>query len=40
MLNKPYPYPEIVTGEVWTVNETIGDQTPCTDNLNRQMYVP
>lgn len=40
MRSKPYPYPEIVTGDEWTVNETIGDQQACTDNLNKQMYVP
>ena len=41
MRNKAYPYPEIVTGENWTVNElTDTYPAPCTDNLNRQMYVP
>ena len=35
---KTYPYPQIVTGENWTVHET-HDQ-PRTDNQNRQMYVP
>ena len=35
---KTYPYPQIVTGEIWTVHET-HDQ-PRTDNQNRQMYVP
>ena len=39
--NKRYPYPQIVTGDDWTVyNTTSLDETPKTDNLNKQMYVP
>lgn len=40
MKRKAYPYPEIVTGETWSVFETHPGQTPNTDNQNRQMYVP
>tara|TARA_R100000742_G_C4278208_1_gene100769 strand:- start:1925 stop:3391 length:1467 start_codon:yes stop_codon:yes gene_type:complete len=40
-VNKAYPYPEIVTGETWTVHQTTENSPiPKTDNLNRQMYVP
>jgi hypothetical protein len=38
--NKAYPYPEIVTGDEWTVNEVFDGVTPHTDNLNKQMTVP
>ena len=38
--NKRYPYPQIVTGDDWTVyNTTSLDETPKTDNLNKQMYM-
>ena len=38
---KAYPYPEIVTGDTWSVLETTDtDPVAKTDNLNRQMYVP
>ena len=40
MNRKAYPYPEIVTGETWSVFETHPGQVPNTDNQNRQMYVP
>jgi len=40
MQNKPYPYPEIITGTEWQVRETTNGQGACTDNLNNQMYVP
>lgn len=41
MQNKAYPYPEIVTGEAWTVHQT-PDNSPAakTDNLNKNMHVP
>jgi len=38
--DKAYPYPEIVTGDKWTVNEVFDGTTPHTDNLNKQMTVP
>ena len=38
--HKAYPYPEIVTGEKWSVFETHKGQTPRVDNQNKQMYVP
>ena len=38
---KAIPYPEIVTGDTWSVLETTDtDPVAKTDNLNRQMYVP
>ena len=39
--DKAYPYPEIVTGDKWTVEGT-PDNSPAgsTDNLNKHMYVP
>ena len=39
--DKAYPYPEIVTGDKWTVEGT-PDNSPAarTDNLNKQMHVP
>lgn len=40
MQNKPYPYPEIITGTEWQVRETLNGQGACTDNLNNQMTVP
>jgi len=40
MQNKPYPYPEIITGTEWQVRETLNGQGACTDNLNYQMTVP
>ena len=40
-MTKAYPYPEIVTGEDWTIYGTndIND-VPHTDNVNRKMVVP
>ncbi len=38
---KAIPYPEIVTGDTWSVLEvTDTDPVAKTDNLNKQMYVP
>ena len=41
MQSKAYPYPEIVTGDTWTVHQT-PDNSPAasTDNLNKNMHVP
>jgi len=41
MQSKAYPYPEIVTGEAWTVHQT-PDNSPAamTDNLNKNLHVP
>ena len=40
MQSKAYPYPEIVTGDTWTVHQT-PDNSPAasTDNLNKNMHV-
>ena len=39
-MRKAYPYPEIVTGDSWQVNELMPGHTANTDNLNNQMTVP
>jgi len=40
-MTKAYPYPEIVTGEDWTVYGTSEfNSTPRTDNVNNKMVVP
>lgn len=39
-MRKAYPYPEIVTGDQWKVNELVPGDVACTDNLNKQMTVP
>ena len=39
-MHKAYPYPEIVTGDTWQVNELIPGDIASTDNLNKQMTVP
>ena len=38
--DKAYPYPEIVTGEQWTVHELFPGDTPTTNNMDNQMTVP
>lgn len=38
--DKAYPYPQIVTGDKWSVLELTDGQEASTDNLNKQMYVP
>lgn len=41
MMSKAYPYPEIVTGEAWTVHGTPDNKLGgSTDNLNKKMTVP
>ena len=41
MMSKAYPYPEIVTGEAWTVHGTPDNELGgSTDNLNKKMTVP
>ena len=40
-MSKAYPYPEIVTGEAWTVHGTPDNKLGgTTDNLNKVMTVP
>jgi len=40
LMHKAYPYPEIVTGDNWQVNELVPGDIASTDNLNKQMTVP